>query len=87
MPVAEPKAPDLALRNACSMIGGHDRISCWGGAGSLPPPGARAVPSKPAEDVAHLSGLLAREAPKAEVEAAVHAVRMRLNPQPAGSWS
>ncbi|MBT2213027.1 MULTISPECIES: KamA family radical SAM protein [Actinomadura] len=38
----------------------------------------------PAEDVAHLSDLLRREAPKAEVEAAAHAVRMRLNPHPAG---
>jgi L-lysine 2,3-aminomutase len=38
----------------------------------------------PAEDVAHLSGLLRREAPKAEVEAAAHAVRMKLNPHPAG---
>ncbi|MBE1531424.1 L-lysine 2,3-aminomutase [Actinomadura algeriensis] len=38
----------------------------------------------PAEDVARLSDLLAREAPKAEVEAAAHAVRMKLNPHPAG---
>ncbi|MBW8485783.1 KamA family radical SAM protein [Actinomadura parmotrematis] len=38
----------------------------------------------PAEDVAHLSDLLRREAPAAEVEAAAHAVRMRLNPHPAG---
>jgi len=38
----------------------------------------------PAEDVAHLSDLLRREAPKAEVEAAAHRVRMRLNPHPAG---
>jgi KamA family protein len=38
----------------------------------------------PAEDVAHLSDLLRREAPKAEVDAAAHAVRMRLNPHPAG---
>ncbi|TYB46157.1 KamA family radical SAM protein [Actinomadura chibensis] len=38
----------------------------------------------PPEDVAHLSDLLRREAPKAEVEAAAHAVRMRLNPHPAG---
>ncbi|WP_242891626.1 KamA family radical SAM protein [Actinomadura litoris] len=38
----------------------------------------------PAADVAHLSDLLRREAPKAEVEAAAHAVRMRLNPHPAG---
>ncbi|MFI0452416.1 KamA family radical SAM protein [Actinomadura sp. 6N118] len=38
----------------------------------------------PAEDVAHLSDLLRREAPKAEVEAAARAVRMKLNPHPAG---
>ncbi|WP_131737106.1 KamA family radical SAM protein [Actinomadura roseirufa] len=38
----------------------------------------------PADDVAHLSDLLRREAPKAEVEAAAHAVRMKLNPHPAG---
>jgi KamA family protein len=38
----------------------------------------------PAEDVAHLSDLLRREAPKAEIEAAAHEVRMRLNPHPAG---
>ncbi|WP_051108989.1 KamA family radical SAM protein [Actinomadura flavalba] len=38
----------------------------------------------PEDDVAHLSGLLRREAPKAEVEAAAHAVRMKLNPHPAG---
>jgi L-lysine 2,3-aminomutase len=38
----------------------------------------------PAEDVAHLSDLLRREAPKAEIEAAAHAVRMKLNPHPAG---
>src|SRR3954471_2679808 len=38
----------------------------------------------PAEDVAHLSDLLRREAPKAEIEAAAHAVRMSLNPHPAG---
>jgi L-lysine 2,3-aminomutase len=38
----------------------------------------------PAEDIAHLSGLLRKEAPKAEVDAAAHAVRMRLNPHPAG---
>ncbi|MFA1543362.1 KamA family radical SAM protein [Actinomadura monticuli] len=38
----------------------------------------------PAEDVAHLSDLLRREAPKAEVEAAAHRVRMKLNPHPAG---
>ncbi|MFI0409933.1 KamA family radical SAM protein [Actinomadura sp. 3N508] len=38
----------------------------------------------PAEDVAHLSDLLRREAPKAEIDAAAHTVRMRLNPHPAG---
>ena len=38
----------------------------------------------PPEDVAHLSDLLRREAPKAEIEAAAHAVRMKLNPHPAG---
>jgi L-lysine 2,3-aminomutase len=38
----------------------------------------------PAEDVAHLSDLLRADAPKAEIEAAAHAVRMKLNPHPAG---
>ncbi|WP_030165871.1 KamA family radical SAM protein [Spirillospora albida] len=38
----------------------------------------------PAEDVAKLSDLLRRDAPKAEVEAVAHAVRMKLNPHPAG---
>ncbi|MEU5987790.1 lysine 2,3-aminomutase [Spirillospora sp. NPDC047418] len=38
----------------------------------------------PAEDVAHLSDLLRRDAPKAEIEAAAHHVRMKLNPHPAG---
>lgn len=38
----------------------------------------------PAEDVAQLSDLLRRDAPKAEVEALAHKVRMRLNPHPAG---
>ncbi|MFG2085062.1 MULTISPECIES: KamA family radical SAM protein [unclassified Spirillospora] len=38
----------------------------------------------PPEDVAHLAGLLSREAPKAEIEAAAHKVRMKLNPHPAG---
>ncbi|MEW2352460.1 lysine 2,3-aminomutase [Spirillospora sp. NPDC029432] len=38
----------------------------------------------PAEDVARLSDLLSREAPKAEIDAAAHAVRMKLNPHPAG---
>ncbi|MFS2295007.1 MAG: lysine 2,3-aminomutase, partial [Actinomadura sp.] len=38
----------------------------------------------PPEDVAHLSDLLRREAPKAEIEAAARAVRRKLNPHPAG---
>jgi KamA family protein len=38
----------------------------------------------PAEDVARLSDLLRRDAPKAEIEALAHEVRMRLNPHPAG---
>jgi KamA family protein len=38
----------------------------------------------PAEDVARLADLLRREAPKAEIEAAAHEVRMKLNPHPAG---
>ncbi|CND83513.1 lysine 2%2C3-aminomutase [Mycobacterium tuberculosis] len=38
----------------------------------------------PADDVAHLSDLLRRDAPKAEIEAAAHHVRMKLNPHPAG---
>jgi KamA family protein len=38
----------------------------------------------PAEDVARLSDLLSRDAPKAEVEALAHQVRMKLNPHPAG---
>lgn len=38
----------------------------------------------PAADVAHIVDLLRREAPKAELEAAAHAVRMKLNPHPAG---
>lgn len=38
----------------------------------------------PAADVAHLADLLARDAPKAEIEAAAHLVRMKLNPHPAG---
>ncbi len=41
----------------------------------------------PAEDVAHLSDLLRRDAPKAEVEAAAHRVRMKLNPHPAARWN
>ncbi len=38
----------------------------------------------PAADVDRVAALLAREAPAAEVAAAAHAVRMRLNPHPAG---
>jgi KamA family protein len=38
----------------------------------------------PAEDVAQLSDLLRREAPKADIEALAHQVRMKLNPHPAG---
>ncbi|GLW63828.1 KamA family radical SAM protein [Actinomadura rubrobrunea] len=38
----------------------------------------------PADDVAHLSDLLRRGAPKAEIDAAAHAIRVRLNPHPAG---
>ena len=38
----------------------------------------------PAADVARLSDLLRREAPAAEIKAAAHEVRMRLNPHPAG---
>jgi L-lysine 2,3-aminomutase len=38
----------------------------------------------PAADVARLAGLLARSAPEPEVRAAVHDIRMRLNPHPAG---
>jgi KamA family protein len=38
----------------------------------------------PDEDIRHISDLLAREAPDAEVRAATHAVRTRLNPHPAG---
>src|SRR5262249_12795750 len=38
----------------------------------------------PAEDVPRLSQLLRRDAPKAEVEALAHEVRMKLNPHPAG---
>jgi KamA family protein len=36
------------------------------------------------EDVGTIADLLAREAPSREVQAAAHAVRMRLNPHPAG---
>jgi KamA family protein len=38
----------------------------------------------PPEDVAQLSDLLRRDAPKAEIEALAHQVRMKLNPHPAG---
>jgi KamA family protein len=38
----------------------------------------------PADDVAHIVDLLRKEAPKAEVDAAAHAVRVKLNPHPAG---
>jgi KamA family protein len=38
----------------------------------------------PAEDVGPIAELLARGAPEREVQAAAHAVRMRLNPHPAG---
>ena len=38
----------------------------------------------PARDVSHIANLLTRGAPTAEVEAAAHAVRMRLNPHPSG---
>ena len=38
----------------------------------------------PSADVRFIAGLLARGAPEGEVRAAAHAVRMRLNPHPAG---
>jgi L-lysine 2,3-aminomutase len=38
----------------------------------------------PPEDVARLSDLISRDAPKAEIEALAHQVRMSLNPHPAG---
>ncbi|MCO5993050.1 KamA family radical SAM protein [Actinoallomurus rhizosphaericola] len=38
----------------------------------------------PAEDVARISDLLRRGAPRAEVNAAAHEVRLKLNPHPAG---
>jgi L-lysine 2,3-aminomutase len=38
----------------------------------------------PADDVAHIAGLLRRQAPRQEIEAAANKVRMRLNPHPAG---
>jgi KamA family protein len=37
-----------------------------------------------AEDISPIADLLARQAPAAEIKAAAHAVRMRLNPHPAG---
>ncbi len=38
----------------------------------------------PAADVSEIAGLLARDAPEAEIRSAAHAVRTRLNPHPAG---
>jgi KamA family protein len=38
----------------------------------------------PEQEIAPIAGLLARQAPHAEIQAAAHAVRMRLNPHPAG---
>ncbi|MBO0824270.1 MAG: lysine 2,3-aminomutase [Actinobacteria bacterium] len=38
----------------------------------------------PPEDVAPIAAMLAREAPEDEIKAAAHAVRVRLNPHPAG---
>jgi L-lysine 2,3-aminomutase len=38
----------------------------------------------PTEDIEPIADLLAREAPQREIHAAAHAVRMRLNPHPAG---
>jgi KamA family protein len=38
----------------------------------------------PPEDVSRLSDLIRRDAPKAEIEALAHQVRMKLNPHPAG---
>jgi KamA family protein len=38
----------------------------------------------PGADVERIAGLIARDAPAAEVSAVVHEVRMRLNPHPAG---
>ena len=38
----------------------------------------------PGSDVSHIAGLLARDAPEAEVRRAAHVVRTRLNPHPAG---
>ncbi len=38
----------------------------------------------PPEDVAPIADMLARDVPEQEIQAAAHAVRMRLNPHPAG---
>jgi KamA family protein len=38
----------------------------------------------PEHEIAPIASLLARQAPQAEIQAAAHAVRMRLNPHPAG---
>ena len=38
----------------------------------------------PAADVGRVASMIAREAPEAELQAAVHEIRMRLNPHPAG---
>ncbi|WP_406440924.1 lysine 2,3-aminomutase [Streptomyces sp. NBC_00631] len=38
----------------------------------------------PAPDVRRMAGLLARDAPRAEVQRAAHEIRMRLNPHPSG---
>jgi hypothetical protein len=38
----------------------------------------------PEDDVRRVAGLLARSAPDSQVRAAVHEIRMRLNPHPAG---
>jgi KamA family protein len=38
----------------------------------------------PARDIGPIADLLARDAPQREIQAAAHAVRMRLNPHPAG---
>jgi KamA family protein len=38
----------------------------------------------PAVDVGRIASMIAREAPDAELQAAVHEIRMRLNPHPAG---
>jgi hypothetical protein len=38
----------------------------------------------PAADVGRIASMIAREAPDTELRAAVHEIRMRLNPHPAG---